>query len=326
MNTKRVNNLGRTVRAEASAWIVKLHGPDRSPSLEAGFRAWLAANPENAREFERVTEIWDVGAVPVPGLPRMRIAHNRRHAVRPRWVLGGALASLVIAVGTWRATAIWESPRYETGFGEQRIIRLADGSRITLNSDSSVVVSYRPHERLVNVDHGEAFFEVAKNPSRPFRVRAGDEEVVALGTAFDVQREPLEFAITLVDGKVAVSSLERPAPNEILTPGQRLRISNAGSPQIDEPSIDAVMAWRRGEVILDSTPLADAIAEMNRYDRRVLVIDDPSIGTIKISGIYHTGDSELFANMVARLYGLEVERQGDQIHLVTRPQTISSQR
>jgi transmembrane sensor len=99
-------------------------------------------------------------------------------------------------------------------------------------------------------------------------------------------------------------------------------VSASGTPRVDEPRIEAVLAWLRGEVILDGTPLRDAVAEMNRYDQRRLVIDDPTIAALKVSGIYHTGDSDLFAGMVARLYGLDVEHRDGRIHLSpARPQS-----
>ena len=85
--------------------------------------------------------------------------------------------------------------------------------------------------------------------------------------------------------------------------------------KLDMPPTDAVTAWRRGEVMLDKTVLAEAVAEMNRYDKVALVIDDPAIADLRVSGIYHTGDSEGFARTIARLYGLEIAREQGRIHL-----------
>jgi transmembrane sensor len=208
-----------------------------------------------------------------------------------------------------------------------------------LNSDSGVIVSYRRGERRVRIDHGEAFFEVAKDASRPFRVRAGKRQVEAVGTAFAVRREPQQLTVTLVEGRVAVSGLnmsgasataavregEPPADRITLTAGQRLTVPQSGSaPQLDRPRMDMATAWMRGEVILDGTPLAEVIAEMNRYDQRRLVIDDPTIATVRISGIYHTGNSELFAAMVARLYGLGVRHKDGHIHLFAPVETVTA--
>lgn len=101
----------------------------------------------------------------------------------------------------------------------------------------------------------------------------------------------------------------------VLSPGQRLTFTSGAKPQLDEPRIEAVTAWRRGEVMLDRTTLADAVAEMNRYDERMVVIDDPGVAELRISGIYHAGDSEGFAETVAKLYGLYVQHESGRIHL-----------
>jgi transmembrane sensor len=324
----------RSALAEASAWIIRLHGPHRTPDLEAGFRAWLAADPENSRQFERVTETWERAATPVPGTAR--VGHwPDRSASSPvrKWSLAAAMMIFVIGVGVWGASYFWLNPSYGTGIGEQRIVRLSDGTRITLNSNSRVAVTYRDQERRVRVDRGEAYFEVAQDVTRPFLVRAGDREVRALGTAFVVRYEPLRTAVTLVEGKIEVSSISTgressegsgasivlsapSAEDTVLNPGQRVVFARSKPPKVDEPRIEAITAWRRGEVMLDNTALADAIAEMNRYDQTRLVIDDPAIARLQISGIYHTGDSKAFAKMISKLYGLEVEQEEGRIRLV----------
>jgi transmembrane sensor len=331
----------RVARAEAAAWIVRLHGPHRSPELEAGFRDWLAADPENGRQFERVTEVWDAGStIPAAGVPRM----TRWQGIQSshRWALA-AMLLLVLGLGAWGLNDLWLNPVYATRLGEQRLVRLDDGSRIALNSDTRIRVSCCDPERRVRLERGEAYFEVARDITRPFIVTAGDRQVTALGTAFVVRHEATRTTVTLVEGKVAVSG---PADGEgpsatsgnavgvsavrdeqgvgatdlgaaiVLSPGQRLTFSGRrAKAQLDEPLIEAVTAWRRGEVMLDRTTLADAVAEMNRYDDRVLVIDDPGVAVLRISGIYHAGDSEGFAQTVAKLYGLHVVQQSGRIHL-----------
>jgi transmembrane sensor len=332
----------RAARAEASAWIIRLHGPHRSADLEAGFRDWLDADPENARQFERVTEVWDAAATPVPGVPRVGHwqAGSPSSAARS-WLLAAALAIVLIGAGSWSANYFWLNPTYTTGIGEQRIVRLSDGTRITLNSDSRVAISYRDAERRVRVDRGEAYFDVAKDATRPFLVRAGEHQVRAIGTAFVVRYDGLRTAVTLVEGKVTVSSMPaasttsaRPdtgtrtpisvVEETVLIPGQRIVFAQSRAPKLDEPRIDAVTAWRRGEVMLDKTVLAEAIAELNRYDQTTLVIDDPAIAGLQISGIYHTADNETFANMISKLYGLEVVHRAGQIHLTTANTSASN--
>jgi transmembrane sensor len=325
-------------RAEASVWIVRLHGAHRSPELEAGFRRWLEANPDNSEEFERVTAVWDAAPhASIAGLPR--VVHREPASLKARrWAIAATLL-LVVAGSAFLAYRVELPPEYITAVGEQRTVPLDDGSRIALNSNSKVKIEFTAERRTVRLLRGEAFFEVAHNQERPFVVIAGDNQVTAVGTAFEVRYEPDHIDVTLVEGKVNVTSavepLELPASisssktglgrlsssGYAMTAGERLRVAKGGPAKIDAPRVDAVTAWRRGEVMLDDTPLTDAVAEMNRYSKSALVIDESNIATLHVSGIYHTGDSEGFAQTVANLYGLKVTQEGGQIHLrtATRP-------
>lgn len=294
-------------------------------------REWLAADEQNARQFEQVTEVWDAGSsMSAAGVPRL--ADQNKLPALQKWSLAAGLL-LVCGLIAWGANYQQHNPSYTTRIGEQRLVRLSDGSRITLNSNSYVRVAYRDGERRVRLERGEAYFEVARNPQRPFLVVAGDYRVTALGTAFIVRRDPARTSVVLVEGKVAVAgatSANLPLPTSprpvattapdlvtpvVLTPGQRLILAGDVSARLDQPVINAVMAWRRGELVLDRTTLADAVAEMNRYDEMPLVIDDPRVAALRVSGIYHTGDNDAFAASVARLYGLEFVTEPEAIHL-----------
>lgn len=327
-------------RAEASVWIARLHGPDRSPDMEAGFRRWLAERPENAQEFEGLTEVWDLLPASVPSRAATRLERwerseearelqamrERRPArSRPRAVFALA-ACAALALAAFGALRFWPDPAYATAVGEQRIVRLDDGTRISLNSDSRVSVAYADGERRVRLARGEALFDVARDPGRPFVVAVEGHRVTALGTSFVVRRDEGRVAVTLIEGRVVVESASVPAgrgaaagaappPAEVLAPGQRITLAASAPPRIDAPQLETVTAWRRGEVLLDDTPLAEAVAEMNRYDRTPIVIDRPEARALTVSGLYHTGDSAGFAESVAQMYGLEVVKRDGRIHL-----------
>jgi transmembrane sensor len=347
-SSRAARDTQRAARAEAAAWIVRLHGPHRSPEIEAAFRDWLAAHPENGKQFERVTEVWDAGSsVPVPGAPRLmrwKESHNGR-----KWSLAAAILLLVCGLLGWATWRVWADPTYTTGVGEQRVVRLDDGTRLSLNSGTDVRIAYSDSERRVELVRGEAYFEVAHNPARPFIVTAGNHQVIAIGTTFVVRYETAQTAVTLLEGRVAVApvpdtaegsrsagtdrhptrSLPASSPKGvggaaqregieqelILSPGERVTFAIGRERRLDEPRIEAVTAWRRGEVMLDNTALADAVAELNRYDKTTLVIDDPQIAVLNISGIYQAGDSGGFARTIAKLYDLEVVEGPNRIYL-----------
>ena len=335
--------ISREIRAEASAWIAKLHGSERSPELEEDFRSWLGASAEHARAFEHMTEIWDcIAQVEAGGLPRLADREPRDRFDRPhRRLYFGLVAAcaLVIALGVaWFAMM---DGTYSTGIGEQRIVNLDDGSRIHLNSATTIDVDIGRTARRLRLVRGEAFFDVAKDPARPFIVTAGDRSVTALGTSFVVRFDPHRLAVTLVEGRVAVTeqgavgatdnlkaaisgnddnarlqSLPSNSGNVlVLEPGERVTFSDGEAATIDLPRADATAAWRRGEVVLNDTPLSDAVVEMNRYQRQQIVLEGDGSGQLPISGIYRAGSNEDFANAVAVVYDLEVIRDGREIHL-----------
>jgi transmembrane sensor len=303
----------RSMRAEAAAWIAKLHGPERSAELEADFKAWLRADPQHAKAFENITDVWDsLGSVNVGGLPRLAASddfHNRYKWPR----LAAAAACVAVAGG-----ALWllHGKSYETRVGEQRVVSLEDGTRVSLNSSTQIEVDYGQTERQVRLDRGEAFFEVVAEPSRPFVVLAGDRRVRALGTSFVVRYEADRLAVTLLEGKVAVEGEQ--GEGSVLAPGQRFMLARRAAPTIDAAAIESAVAWRRGEVILDDTPLGEAVAEMNRYERVQIVLDDSKSKDFSVSGIYKTGDGRGFARAVALAYGLEVIERDGAIHLSAR--------
>lgn len=247
---------------------------------------------------------------------------------------------LIAATTCAAATAIaifWFSTgdHYTTAIGEQRIITLLDGTRLSLNSDTRIDVDLQKTQRHIILKRGEAYFEVTHDPSRPFIVTAGNRTVTALGTTFLVRYDPQITAVTLVEGKVTVApaaDANPPSPRErrgaggealsagtaeavTLSPGERLTFAPTGTASIDIPKPETTAAWRRGEVILDDTPLRAAATEMNRYERQHLVIDDPEVAKLPVSGIYKTGDTIGFAHAVATVYGLQITTSGEETHL-----------
>jgi transmembrane sensor len=300
-----------------------LHGSERRAAVEAAFRSWLGENPANARAFETATEAWELGGA-IAGAALPRISPTPRCVPRGRLKLSMAAAALAL-IGI-SAALLFRNPPVSTATGEQRTLNLDDGTRVTLNTNTKLVVDYTDKERRVRLDAGEAFFDVAKNPSRPFIVTAGAETVTALGTSFMVRRDDTEVDVTLVEGKVSVAPLDLGGASDlapqVLAPGQRLRVAQLKT-KLDEPNIDSLTAWRRGEVVLDHTRLSDAVNEMNRYSKIKLIVVDPETGNIPISGIFQAGDSARFARAIADTYRLQAIENPKQIQLTGSPPSIA---
>lgn len=230
----------------------------------------------------------------------------------------------------------WRSGEaYDTQLGEQLTVALQDGTRMTLNTATRVQVKFSPAQRKVALDGGEALFEVAKDSHRPFIVQVGGTEVVAKGTAFAVRFTPTArdgdaLAVTLVEGKVDVRGVSAGAQPLSMVAGDRVRLGHAGQAAapgkpretvtVDRPAMDQVLAWRRGEVVFDDAPLAQALAEMNRYSRtQVGLADGAELARLRVGGTFRTGDSVAFAHAVASLHGLQVRERPDGVELATRP-------
>lgn len=349
----------REIAAEAAIWIARLHGPGRSRHLERACLAWQARSPAHRLAFERCTDLWmDVAgvdraavvraAVSSPeqdlpsGGPPKRAGQGTGWRLRPRTLVSAATAAVALAavlvLQPWR-----DIDTYDTGLGEQRLVVLGDGSRMSLNTATRVKVELGPTLRRVSVEGGEAFFEVAKDANRPFVVQAAGTEVKATGTAFVVRLLPgapgavKALDVTLVEGQVVVreAGLRRAqtTPPVVMAAGERLRISGAqgreqgqgraasnaepAQAQRDRPRLDQVLAWKSGEAVFDNTSLPEALAEMNRYSAMPIVAD-PSLAALRISGLYKTGDNAGFARAVAALHGLTVREQRERLVLQPR--------
>lgn len=327
------------IAAEAAVWLARLHGPDRSRAMERACLAWQARSEAHRLAFERSTDLWQDAA----GARRAHVPASRHDDQRSRADRGtGRRTALALAAlgGVAALTCcLWPNDTYGTGVGEQRLIVLADGSRLTLNTSTTVRVNLTKKMRAVTVERGEALFEVAKDPGRPFVVSVADADVVATGTAFLVraspQTEPGEdaFGVTLLEGQVIVrptgdvvqSALNSPV---VMTHGERLRVGRVGGERgrlagmgarVDRPSIDSLLAWKRGLVVLDDVSLADAIADMNRYSRvQVMLGHSEALAAMRVSGAFRAGDNEAFARAVATLHGLAVRPTGGAFELAEK--------
>lgn len=323
------------VAAEAAVWVARLHGPDRSPCMERECLAWQAQSAAHREAFERCTQTWqDVAGVSLASAYAAGDQQAAQRAGWPRRALAVGLAGLLVGAGVllWRGAA---GDEYRTVVGEQRQVQLADGTRLALNTDTDLRVTLSDTQRTVTVARGEALFEVAPDTRRPFVVRAAGREVVALGTVFTVRVGDAAapagsaVAVTLLEGQVALRPAagvggDAAAPPLLLHPGERARFG-AGAGQgaaarVDRPRLDQVVAWRRAEAVFDATPLADAVAEMNRYSRTpIVLVDAPALAALRVSGLYRTGDNAAFAQAVAALHGLRLRTAEGRLELALPP-------
>jgi transmembrane sensor len=282
------------VQAEAAAWMALLHSSERNAEIEAGLQRWIAADPLHAATWEAATDIWTETASLPRRIPRPSISSSPARASYLRPVLAFAV-TIVLIISGLTLRHYWPTA-LTTTVGEQRTLTLEDGTRIELNTNSHLTVSFDRHTRTVNLTSGEAYFQVA-HEQRPFIVIAGERKILALGTSFTVRRDEAAddpLTVTLIEGRVAVeavetnSALSEVASTEarVLRPGERLRIRKHLAPTLDSPSIDKATGWMRGQLIFDHTPLREALAEFNRYSALKIRVASDKTGAIPVGGIF----------------------------------------
>jgi transmembrane sensor len=299
----------RKTREEAARWVLRTQGMQAPTD---GLDAWLASDAERAAAYAESLSVWKELAQVTPNKAATRQNSRRVYAYAV------ALAATVM-VCVFAGVHFYLAPEhYQTAIGEQRTVRLADGSRITLNTNTELTVRLEAARREVELLKGEALFEVAHDRRRPFTVAAAGEFVRAVGTAFIVKRERQKVEVTLLSGAVVVSD-DHDARSSVVSlfPGDRLRKAADGKNTLDRPQMAQVTAWQKSELVLDHTPLSDAVAELNRYSVKPVQLRLGPGADLKVSGIFQSKDNRSFAYTVAKIYALKVSETSDAI-VVTR--------
>lgn len=313
--------------AEAAVWVTRLHSGERDEMAIAGVRKWLKADPANARALELCTEVLEES----DNLRRVTTFVSELPTRRRRGRFAAVAVVAAAAALALGSLFLWPRTGFSTGVGEQRLLNLQDGTRVFLNTATRIRVEYDSHTRLVELEIGEALFDVARNADRPFVVQAGSRRIEALGTSFVVREDASQTTVTLVEGKVAVEEPDQERGKEVadkvftLQPGQRLTLL-ADRARLDLMPPDKATAWRRGQVVLDDTPLAGAVAEMNRYSSVRLVVERPEAQALTVNGLFQAGDSTSFARAVAQTYGLVVVERNGEIILSGSPAHVGETR
>ena len=332
------------IEAEAMAWLAERE-EGFAPGRAAAFEAWRRRDPRHAAsvaELEQVLAQLDGLAErraevnahfnrvsPSPPAGRATPGLETTPVVNVRWwrpvVWSGLAAALVLgAFLGFRALPSTPSPetRYATTTAGYERARLADGSTLELNTASAARVQFTAAERRVELESGEAHFEVAHDTARPFVVSAGGVAVRAVGTAFNVRFVSGAVEVTVTEGKVTVGSALSANGPTLVTANQRLAlplVPAAAPAPVIEPlapaDVRAVLAWQRRVTDFSDTPLAEVTARFNRHNAIQLAIADPTLGARRIGGMFALDDVEAFVRLLERDGIIRAERQGDTIQL-----------
>jgi transmembrane sensor len=342
----------------AARWLIKRECGVWSPEHEVEFNAWLEASIARRIAYLRLYAAWDAagrlkalstadtlaaGTLPLRGMwdrgnprPNGLSASGRAHPYASKRVgfrVGLVAAMLVVAAlvtGIYTlSSGLLDGRRYSTATGAVDTVALNDGSKISLNSDSQVRVDLREGERRVALNKGEVFFDVAKDPTRPFVVRAGDKRVIAVGTQFSVRREGDEVKVVVSEGKVRVeqasmlSSLlahSEPLHEALVSQGSVAQTRDHDivvNPTTDD-QMRKLLSWLKEYINFNDVSLSDAVAEFNRYNARKILIKDPTLARIRVSGNFRTTNTEAFLWLLQSRFSIVVQRGTNEITLKAR--------
>ncbi|WP_026605598.1 FecR family protein [Methylocapsa acidiphila] len=298
-------------RAAAIEWWTRMKVGTLSAAEQATLESWLAEDEANRSAFAETAALWrELKAISRPAI-RAAVAPTRQ---RP-WRLAAAslFAVLVLFFGLGRLSLLWRAD-FSTGIGEVKVLTLEDGSRIHLNADTAIARNYSSRQRYVTLLKGEAWFEVAREPARPFTVEAAGGKTTAVGTSFDISIGRSRTEVTVTEHRVIVSVAGQ---NVTVEAGQQTAYGR-DVPQLAAYSVDAgsETAWRRGLLIFQDKPLGDVIAAIDHYHHGFCLIIDPSIRDRRVTGVFRTAEPLESIRTIELSLGLNATYLGDYLILL----------
>lgn len=387
----RERKLEPSIAEQAAEWWARLHEEAVTPGDQREFGEWVARSPERIAAYlqtARLMRALRTGRAAWPQTPTDELISEAKAApsdpmtllgARPEssswqsppkggrssqmerptarlsrrlqvaWYVCTAVVLLVIATGLW--LGLPRSQEYATGFGEQRSILLADGSRVTLNTASHMEVSFNQNRRVISLLAGEALFEVAHDPARPFDVLVRDSVVRAIGTEFNVELRPRDATVTVVEGRVAVMQkaavvVPTPHPRDATASLPGSGRSTAGNPEVQPfpappgtlilaaaervvitasgpeapqhiADLTAATSWVERRLVFEHEPLSAVAARFNRYNREQIVIEGADLGRKEVTGVFRSDDPRSFLSFVSGLPGVSVRERSDGTQVVS---------
>jgi transmembrane sensor len=344
----------RAIIEEATQWLVLLADPEVSEGDDRKFAEWLRRSPQHVKEFLRAEatmaalgEFDKQRSIDIEAILRRsetnvvalgeQAAEPLRHQTPKSWRYMGSVRGIA-AILLLGVTLSWvfltpDSVRYDTGLGEQRRLVLDDGSVIELNTQSVIEVQLDKYIRAVQLLEGEVLFTVAKDPNRPFVVTSDMVEVRALGTQFNVYRQPDHTLVTVLEGRVAVQNIEQrsgvgtdagddsdPEPAFIeVGVGEQARVAGNRLVLEAETHPERTVAWRELRLIFENEPLSEVLREFNRYNTRQLIIHDEALAAERVSGVFDADQPDALVQFLTRYASIEVITDSDS-KLEIRPQ------
>jgi transmembrane sensor len=310
-----------SIEETAALWAARVDGDNLSEGDRAELAAWLAARADHRRIFDNYRQL--AGRVDRHLDLRLSVGLQQAaqsRSVRRKWrsIAGATLAAAAAVIVL---LFVLPSRRQEltTQTGERRVTTLADGSKLELNAETEVVVQLGDNERIVRLLRGQAWFNVARDPARPFRVDTPAGVVRVTGTEFDIRSADAGVTeVTVLEGRVVVQAEH--GATEILLADQRASLQGRRIQiQVLPPGAARdTIAWRTGQVAFDTTPLQEAIERFAAYHRQTILLD-PIAAQQRLGGRYSLDDLDGFLSSIEAVVPVQVLRRPDgAVHIVAR--------
>jgi transmembrane sensor len=324
-----------SIREHAAEWFLRLHALDLNAAERFAYLQWLKASPAHITETLKICRLYSV-LYPMKkqlfftnedDISNVIALASREQARQPArtsgsWhvrVLAVAAAIGLVLVGATMVTRAWLESTIETQASEWRSMTLNDGSFVSVGPRTELRDRFGRQQRLLSLSRGEALFQVAKDPSRPFIVEAGLAIVRATGTRFAVDRREHDVIVTVEEGTVVVSDGRGRAGAVSLTAAEQLTVSGKWPPVIRHVDAARKLAWSNRHLVFEDDTVAAAAGEFNRLNRVQLIVD-PVLGSEQVRGMFHADDPASFADTIANARrGIAVRESRDVIRLLPRP-------
>lgn len=305
----------RDIDDAAVGWAVRIDADDLSSTEQSALDAWLAADPRHRGALLRAEAALTLMDPVTPAVAAAPVASTKpaRWASRSAWPKAAVGAGLA-AIAAVLVAAVVLAPgaqTYRTAVGEQRSVRLQDGSVAIVNTDSRIRVLYSDKTRRIEVQQGEAWFKVAKNAQRPFIVDAEGVHVRATGTAFSVRRKGEDVQVVVTEGAVQTWRNGAAGPRTSISAGQGTNIPMAASViRVAPVNENAALAWRSGKLVLDGMTVGEAADELNRYSLGKIRVVDPAVRSQRMIGLFLISKPDEFVQAVEQVTGASVSHEG----------------
>lgn len=285
--------------SQAATWLVRMTSGETSAAQRREFARWRAAAPEHEEALGELKALWGEFG---PVLQEQASARPRRI-----WATWAIAASVLIGLSL--SLASWWQPPYDavTSIGQQYALQLADGSSVTLNSNSAIRTHFSADSREIELDRGEVYVQVTPDTSRLFRVLSGESTIEVLGTRFSVQRIEGGSHIVVDSGNVRVRHQD---DTVTLHAGQSVFARRNGLDAVIETDTARALAWRQGRLIFKDTPVPELIAELDRYTSDRLVVWGDHAQSVRLSAVVHIEDSAQWLDSLDGTRDLHVSRIG----------------